>query len=71
MGESHDLELTALLGGVLENYNFKEKVDEYGLSFDYQLNSGPSTTRNAIQLLNYLGYPSSIVASARERVEED
>ena len=63
---THDLELTDLLEQQLHNFHFKENVDEKGLSFDYQLWPGPSTTRNAINLLDYLGYPASIISGARE-----
>lgn len=63
---THDLELTDLLAEKLHNFHFKENINEKGLSFDYHLWPGPSTTRNAINLLDYLGYPESIIAGARE-----
>lgn len=63
---THDLELTELLVEKLHNFHFKENIDDKGLSFDYHLWPGPSTTRNAINLLEYLGYPASIIEGARE-----
>lgn len=63
---THDLELTEMLEGDLHNFHFKETVDEKGLNFDYQLRLGPSTTRNAINLLDFLGYPEEILAGARQ-----
>jgi DNA mismatch repair ATPase MutS len=35
-------------------------VGQLGLEFDYKLKKGPATTRNAIALLRYLGYPEEI-----------
>ncbi len=58
---THDLELVDLLGSTVENYYFREQLSEAeGLHFDYQLHSGPSTTKNALRLLRYLGYPSAV-----------
>lgn len=65
---THDLELTEMLDDELHNYHFKEMVDEKGLNFDYQLRVGPSTTRNAINLLDYLGYPEEILEGARQAI---
>jgi DNA mismatch repair ATPase MutS len=65
---THDLELTELLDEELHNFHFKETVDEKGLNFDYQLRIGPSTTRNAINLLDYLGYPEEILQGARKTI---
>lgn len=67
---THDLELTDLLDEELHNFHFKETVDEKGLAFDYQLRVGPSTTRNAINLLDFLGYPNEILVGARELIKD-
>lgn len=60
LAATHDLELTEILTSYFENYHFREQIDENGLNFDYVLNEGPSTTRNAIALLKLLGYPEEI-----------
>ena len=57
---THDLELTGLLSNRYASMHFSERVAELGLEFDYKLKKGPATTRNAIALLRYLGYPEEI-----------
>jgi ABC-type multidrug transport system fused ATPase/permease subunit len=58
---THDLELAERLKGLCDFYHFTDNVNENGLIFDYQLKSGIATTRNAIALLKYLGYPKEII----------
>jgi DNA mismatch repair ATPase MutS len=65
---THDLQLTEELNAEYSNYHFREKVCDAGLEFDYKLHGGPSTTRNAIALLDYVGYPKSIVKNAVNRI---
>ena len=61
---THDVELQDDLGRTYALYYFQEDPDVDGY-FDYQLRSGKSTTRNAIELLARKGFPSDIVAQAR------
>jgi hypothetical protein len=58
---THDLELAERLKGLCDFYHFTDNVSENGLIFDYQLKPGIATTKNAIALLKYLGYPKEIV----------
>lgn len=68
---THDLELTELLFSSYRNCHFKEEVsEEDGISFDYKLLDGPSTTRNAIKLLRHAGYPEEIADAADSRVQK-
>jgi len=68
---THDLELTELLVSLYKNYHFKEEVsEEDGISFNYKLLDGPSTTRNAIKLLRHVGYPSEIADASDSRVQK-
>ncbi len=67
---THDLELTELVKGSYSNFHFQESVTEQGISFNYKLMPGPSTTRNAIELLRYVGYPSEIADAADARIKE-
>ena len=67
---THDRELTDILKDNYEFYYFSEKVDKKGLSFDYKLKSGVSKTRNAIKLLEYIGYPTEIIKKSNKRAEE-
>lgn len=57
---THDLELTNLLEKSYNSWHFSERVSDLGLEFDYILKKGPATTKNAIALLRYLGYPQEI-----------
>jgi DNA mismatch repair ATPase MutS len=61
---THDLELAERLNGLCDFYHFASTVDENGLKFDYLLRPGIATTRNAIALLKYLGYPKEITEKA-------
>ena len=67
---SHDTDLARTLRDHCENYHFSDQFTESGLQFDYRLRKGISSTRNAIALLDFLGYPSQIVESARSRLAE-
>ena len=63
---THDIELTEILKYSCDNVHFEEQVTaEKGVTFDYLLRQGPSTTRNALQLLQVLNYPQKIVSSAK------
>ncbi len=66
---THDLELIDLLGDLYENYHFRESFSESGLEFDYLLKEGPSATKNAIRLLEFLGYPEEVIKPAEIEVK--
>ncbi|HLV32402.1 MAG TPA: hypothetical protein VKY57_12600 [Chitinispirillaceae bacterium] len=55
---THDFELSKLgkdpQSGFL-NFHFKEYYKDNNIHFDYKLNSGPSTTRNALYLIRMAG----------------
>ena len=61
---THDLELTNLVNDKYDNYHFRETIEDMDIKFDYQLRTGPSTTRNAIAILKYLDYPKEIYENA-------
>ncbi len=63
---THDLELARRLDGLCDFYHFSGKASENGLTFDYLLKPGVATTKNAIALLRYLGYPKEITDGATE-----
>ncbi len=69
MVATHDLELLDLLGEEFTFVHFRESVDEGGLSFDYRLRDGVSSTRNAIALLELMGFPEEVVEDANRTVE--
>jgi DNA mismatch repair ATPase MutS len=66
---SHDIELTGLLAGKLDNYHFREQVTEDGISFDYKLRAGAAATTNALRLPEHLHFDREITEKARELAE--
>ncbi|MGJ4851363.1 hypothetical protein ACH6CV_14060 [Bacillota bacterium Meth-B3] len=66
MAATHDIELTRMLADVYENWHFREEVTERGIVFTYQLHHGSSTTRNALKLLEQMGFAGDIVREAKE-----
>lgn len=66
---THDIELTYLLENEYDNYHFQEQVSNGEIVFDYLLYEGRSTSRNAIQLLEILGYDREIIDGAKHLVE--
>ena len=67
---THDGELTDLLEGVYESFHFGERANAEGLAFDYTLQPGPATSRNAIALLRLHGVSDTVVQNALRRAEE-
>ena len=67
---THDRELSELLKDNYDFYYFSEDVDsKSGLKFDYKLKRGISKTRNAIKLLEYIGYPKEIITNSYTRIK--
>lgn len=62
---THDIELTGLLADHMTNYHFSETVTDT-VTFDYKLKEGPSTSRNAIRLLEMYGFDPEIIKEATE-----
>jgi len=67
---THDIELTNILNGIYNNYHFREKIEEDNVIFDYKIHYGASKTKNAIKLLNMLGYDKNIVDKAENMAKE-
>ncbi len=66
---THDIELTNILNRYYSNYHFEEEVDAHEVRFSYRLYAGRATSRNAIRLLDMLGYQDSIVTDAQKMAE--
>jgi DNA mismatch repair ATPase MutS len=64
---THDVEVVAFLEGVYTSFHLVDCMEGDGLVFEYRLAKGPSTTRNAIALLELNGAPAALVRDARER----
>lgn len=61
---THDAELVGMLDDLYAPFHFADKMTDEGLKFEYRLEPGPATTRNAIALLASRGAPKSVVARA-------
>ena len=67
---THDIELTHLLEEWYGNYHFEEQIKDDDILFNYKLNSGRATSRNAISLLKVMGYDDEIINAARARADK-
>lgn len=66
LAATHDIELSYILEDCYDNYHFEEEIRDNDVIFNYQLKKGRATTRNAIRLLELIGYDPKIVRDARE-----
>jgi len=66
---THDIELTYLLEQSFENYHFEESIQGEDVVFTYLLKEGRANSRNAILLLNGMGYDKSLTAQASKLVD--
>ena len=66
---THDIELTHLLEGSYENYHFEETIENGDISFNYLLKKGRAQSRNAIRLLEVMGYDEQVIREAEELAE--
>ncbi len=66
---THDIELAGILKEHFDNYHFMESFKENNIVFDYKIYPGKSSTRNAIKLLEIMGYPEETVTEARTSAE--
>lgn len=67
---THDIELTYILERYYTNYHFNEQVVDNEIVFSYEIHDGRATSRNAIKLLEIIGYDSRIVNNATERAND-
>lgn len=67
---THDIELTELLQEEFDNYHFEESVQNGDISFNYCLQAGKASSRNAIRLLELMGYPEEITNRAFRLAEQ-
>lgn len=66
---THDIELTDLLKKGYDNYHFEEDIIDGDIRFPYKLMTGAATTRNAIKLLEIMGYDSEVIERAFRQAE--
>ncbi|MBE5876898.1 MAG: hypothetical protein E7290_08450 [Lachnospiraceae bacterium] len=63
---THDIELTYLLEKEYDNYHFEEEVRDGDVLFSYCLHTGRAQTRNAIRLLQIIGFSEDIIKEAED-----
>jgi DNA mismatch repair ATPase MutS len=66
---THDGELCGILADKYDIYHFEGDMTGGDVIFDYRIRTGPATTRNAIKLLESIGYDKSIVTAAEAMAE--
>ena len=54
--------------GVFDAYGFADDFAGCDLRFDHRIRAGLAAKRNAIQMLEHLGYPQELVDRARARL---
>ncbi|MCL2020433.1 MAG: hypothetical protein FWG70_11870 [Oscillospiraceae bacterium] len=68
LAATHDIELCALLSSYYRLLHFSETVTDNGeVLFDYMIKDGAATTRNALKLLNSIGFDKEMVNRAHEK----
>ncbi len=70
LAATHDIELSCILEAVYENYHFEEEIVENDVLFNYLLKGGRATSRNAIKLLEIIGYDKKIIEDAQEAAKK-
>ena len=67
LAATHDIELCDLLKGCYGMVHFEEQVGEKDMLFDYVMREGKATSRNAINLLQLIGFDQKIVDNAHKK----
>jgi hypothetical protein len=71
LAATHDQDLVGLVKDWYAAYYFTDAIgDDELLAFDYQLQRGVATARNAIRLLELRGAPATLIGRALERAAE-
>jgi DNA mismatch repair ATPase MutS len=58
-----------MLNSLYDNYHFREQITDKGITFDYKIHDGQTTTRNAINLLDYLDFPEEVIDASKACAE--
>ncbi len=67
---THDIELQELLNNKFDMHHFSERVQDSKYFFDYKLQKGPTSSGNAIKLLELKNYPREIIDRANNIKEK-
>ena len=68
MISSHDIELVAASGAVNDNYHFDSRYVDGKIVFDFQIKQGAAVTKNAVNTLKSLHFPSEITQTSQELI---
>jgi DNA mismatch repair ATPase MutS len=52
-----------------DNYHFCEQIKENDIVFEYKIHEGPSKSKNAIRLLEYVNFPAEIIVNAKRNCQ--
>lgn len=67
---THDMALVPQLKGY-ERYYFTEEISEEGdLTYDYRIRKGIAPSKNAIKILERIGYPPEIITNINARTDQ-
>jgi len=68
LAATHDMELCTMLEPPYRLFHFEETITEDGeILFDYTIKEGPARTRNAIKLMESLGFDGEMINRANEK----
>ncbi len=67
LAATHDIELCELLQESFDLYHFEEELGENEMLFDYVIRRGKANSRNAINLLQLIGFNRQIVDRAHQK----
>lgn len=70
MISSHDIELVVASGAVNDNYHFDSRYVDGEIVFDYQIKQGAAVTKNAVNTLKSLHFPSEITQTSQELIRQ-
>lgn len=70
LAATHDIELSYILEKGYRNYHFEEEIREKDICFNYLLKEGRAVSRNAIKLLEIIGYDKKIIEDAMKAAKD-
>lgn len=66
---THDIELSHILEPAYRNMHFTETLRGRQMTFDYKIKEGRSASRNALRLLEQMGYGDRLARAAARRLD--
>lgn len=69
LAATHDGELCSMLKDKCHLFHFQEEVEDGQMVFDYRIYPGPARSRNAIKLLELMGFDRELVVKSEHRAQ--